>query len=118
LNKNIFICISGLRQPRFVLAGDCSVKTFLGHSVLFTLIRCYFSPQHTTGQRYIISGSADGCIYIYDILTGHTEYCLQINDRNRNRADENVVRDVSWHPYENYIISTSVGFFVVVINKK
>ena len=31
---------------------DHSVKTFSGHQVLRTLIRCYFSPLHTTGQRY------------------------------------------------------------------
>ncbi|CAN0490275.1 unnamed protein product [Hapterophycus canaliculatus] len=32
-------------------AADESVKTFHGHKVLQTLIRCYFSPAHTTGQR-------------------------------------------------------------------
>ena len=36
---------------------DCSVMTYRGHVVLNTLIRCYFSPQPNTGQRYIYSGS-------------------------------------------------------------
>jgi hypothetical protein len=33
--------------------------------VLQTLIRAYFSPLATTGQRYIYSGSADGSVYIW-----------------------------------------------------
>jgi DDB1- and CUL4-associated factor 11 len=44
--------------------------TFSGHSVLSTLIRCQFSPIETTGQRYIYTGSSDGRIHIYDLLTG------------------------------------------------
>lgn len=39
---------------------DNSVMTFTGHTVLQTLIRCYFSPVENTGQRYLYSGSADG----------------------------------------------------------
>ena len=38
--------------------------TFHGHSVVRTLIRCYFSPAETTGQQYIYSGSADGRIHV------------------------------------------------------
>lgn len=36
---------------------DCSIMTYRGHEVLNTLIRAYFSPAATTGQRYIYSGS-------------------------------------------------------------
>ena len=50
--------------------NDCSVQTFRGHYVATTLIRAYFSPLHTTGQRYVYSASADGCVYIYGML-GH-----------------------------------------------
>jgi WD repeat-containing protein 23 len=42
--------------------GDPSVRTYRGHSVDYTLIRCYFSPSFTTGQKYIITGSSDGWI--------------------------------------------------------
>jgi DDB1- and CUL4-associated factor 11 len=49
---------------------DNSVMTFRGHTVLQTLIRCHFSPLETTGQRYLYSGSGDGSVYIFDILTG------------------------------------------------
>ena len=45
--------------------NDCSVQTFRGHSVLQTLIRAYFSPAHTTGQRMVYAGSADGTVRIY-----------------------------------------------------
>jgi WD repeat-containing protein 23 len=45
------------------ISGDPSVRTYRGHSVGYTLIRCYFSPSFTTGQRYIITGSSDGCVY-------------------------------------------------------
>ncbi|CAN0509000.1 unnamed protein product, partial [Scytosiphon promiscuus] len=41
-----------MRRPKRNKRGaDESVKTFHGHKVLQTLIRCYFSPAHTTGQR-------------------------------------------------------------------
>ncbi len=48
------------RRPR--IEHDSSVMTYRGHTVLQTLIRCRFSPVHTTGQRYIYSGCASGAI--------------------------------------------------------
>ena len=39
--------------------------TYRGHRVLATLIRAYFSPIHTTAQRFIYAGSADGSVYIF-----------------------------------------------------
>jgi hypothetical protein len=44
---------------------DVSVQTFRGHTVLQTLIRAYFSPAHSTGQRFVYTGSADGAVRIY-----------------------------------------------------
>ena len=44
------------------MAGDTSVMTYKGHCVLHTLVRCRFSPQVTTSQRYIYSGCATGCV--------------------------------------------------------
>jgi len=42
-----------------------------------TLIRAYFSPAFTTGQRFIYAGSADKCIYMWDVVTGASAYvCL------------------------------------------
>jgi WD repeat-containing protein 23 len=54
-----------LRHPQ-----DVSLKTYHGHSVVSTLIRCYFSPAFSTGQRYIYTGSREGSIHIYDLVTG------------------------------------------------
>ena len=114
----------------FDIVGDPSVRTYRGHSVAYTLIRCYFSPSFTTGQKYIITGSADGCIrssyhwisftysyfhrsflivLVYDVLTGNVKLCLQESSTG-NSQREQCIRDISWHPYENCIISTSVNF--------
>jgi len=46
---------------------------------------------------------------VYDVLTGDIKLCLRVSN-NANESRERCVRDVSWHPYENYIISTSVHF--------
>ncbi|KAK9281382.1 hypothetical protein L1049_004282 [Liquidambar formosana] len=55
---------------------DQSLATYKGHSVLQTLIRCYFSPAYSTGQKYIYSGSADSCVYIYDLVWNEIYYCF------------------------------------------
>jgi len=81
------------------LSGDVSVMTYRGHGVLCTLIRCYFSPSFTTGQRYVYSGCSTGRVVIWDVLTGEIVSSLA-NHRQ-------CCRDVSWHPYENKIVSTS-----------
>ena len=39
--------------------------SYRGHKVLGTLIRAYFSPKHTTAQRFIYAGSSDGTVYIF-----------------------------------------------------
>lgn len=95
------------RQPNnCYILGDPSIRTYRGHSVTYTLIRCYFSPAFTTGQKYIITGSSNGSVQIYDVLTGEIRLTLSAsNNPQENR--EKCIRDVSWHPYENYIISTS-----------
>jgi len=78
---------------------DMSVVTFTGHSVLRTLIRCHFSPAHTTGQRYIIAGGGEGKIIIWDILDGKI---VQVLDKHTE-----TVRDVAWHPDQPFIASSS-----------
>jgi DDB1- and CUL4-associated factor 11 len=44
------------------IPGDPSVRTYRGHCVRYTLIRCFFSPAFSTGQKYIVTGSSDGGI--------------------------------------------------------
>ncbi|XP_035700053.1 DDB1- and CUL4-associated factor 11-like [Branchiostoma floridae] len=81
------------------LPGDTAVMTYAGHVVLRTLIRCYFSPDFTTGQRFIYSGSANGDIFVYDVLTGEVAARL--------KGHRSCVRDVSWHPYSPRMLSVS-----------
>jgi hypothetical protein len=49
---------------------DVSLMTYRGHAVLQTLIRSYFSPAHSTGQRYIYAGNAEGDILVWDVVSG------------------------------------------------
>ncbi|XP_020289959.1 DDB1- and CUL4-associated factor 11 isoform X2 [Pseudomyrmex gracilis] len=81
------------------LEGDTSVMTYHGHCVLRTLIRCRFSPLATTGQRYIYTGDARGRVIIYDVLTGKIVRNL--------KHHLTCTRDVSWHPYQHNIITSS-----------
>lgn len=81
------------------MAGDTSLMTYRGHSVLQTLIRCHFSPQFSTGQRYIYTGCAAGRVVIYDVLTGQQEAVLE--------GHTACVRDVSWHPHRPEIIDSA-----------
>ncbi|KAK1412537.1 hypothetical protein QVD17_33878 [Tagetes erecta] len=78
---------------------DQSVATYTGHSVLRTLIRCYFSPEYSTGQKYIYTGSHDYCVYIYDLVSG-----AQVARLVHHRS---TVRDCSWHPYYPTLVSSS-----------
>ncbi|KAJ8406980.1 hypothetical protein AAFF_G00292560 [Aldrovandia affinis] len=84
---------------RHKLTGDTSVMTYRGHGVLHTLIRARFSPEFSTGQRFIYTGCSTGRIVIYDVLTGGV--VSKLSEHNA------CVRDVSWHPYKDYIISSS-----------
>lgn len=79
--------------------GDQSLATYRGHSVLCTLIRCYFSPAYSTGQRYIYTGSSNECVYIYDVVSG-----VQVAKLAFHRS---IVRDCSWHPYYPMLVSSS-----------
>ena len=49
--------------------GDTSLMTYRGHNVLQTLIRCHFSPQFSTGQRYIYTGFYFRFLQINKMLT-------------------------------------------------
>lgn len=87
------------RYTRKISKHDTSLMTYTGHRILQTLIRCRFSPMNTTGQRYLYTGSLDGAVYIYDILSGN------VVERLVGHSD--IVRDVSWHPYSTDLLSSS-----------
>ena len=77
---------------------DSSIMTYRGHTVLHTLIRAYFSPLSTTGCSYIVTGSADSRVVVYDVLTGAVVSSM--------KGHRGPVRDVSWHPSAPVIAST------------
>lgn len=79
---------------------DQSLMTYKGHEVLRTLVRCYFSPVFTTGQKYIYTGSHDKCVYIYDLITG--KCVAKLGNFHRS-----TVRDCSWHPFHPVLVSSS-----------
>ncbi|XP_057534024.1 LEC14B protein [Amaranthus tricolor] len=79
--------------------SDQSVATYKGHSVLRTLIRCYFSPELSSGQKYIYTGSNDGSVFIYDVVSGTIIARL---DHHKS-----AVRDCSWHPNYPILVSSS-----------
>lgn len=83
-----------LRHP-----GDMSLTTYRGHSVMFTLVRCYFSPVSSTGQKYIYTGSGDSSVRIYDLMSGAEVARLEFH--------EGPVRDCSWHPSYPMLVSSS-----------
>lgn len=87
------------------LSADCSLLTFRGHSVLSTLIRCYFSPLFSTAQRYLYTGCASGMVHIFDSITGKTvgRLCPEMNVRQQMPA----ARDVAWHPVLPLVTATS-----------
>jgi WD repeat-containing protein 23 len=78
---------------------DQSLATYQGHSVLRTLIRCYFSPAYSTGRKYIYTGSFDSNVYIYDVVSGS-----QVAKLN---GHQKAIRDCSWHPIEPTLVSSS-----------
>eukprot|EP01018_Ginkgo_biloba_P039756 Gb_41012 [translate_table: standard] len=78
---------------------DQSLMTYRGHAVLRTLVRCYFSPAFSTAQKYIYTGSHDGCVYVYDVVTG---MCVA-----KLKYHTSTVRDCSWHPLYPTLVSSS-----------
>jgi len=73
--------------------------TYSKHNIQQTLIRCKFSPELTTGQRYIYTGSYAGTVYVYDMITG--EVVSKLNGHNAT------VRDLHWHPTKPLIVTSS-----------
>ena len=99
-----------LKKPPARHPLDYSVQEFSGHSVLATLIRCYYSPLETTGQRYVYTGSATGSVHIFDTFTNKQVEKLSILDsEDSNDEYESVmpIRDVSWHPKYPLLVATS-----------
>jgi WD repeat-containing protein 23 len=77
---------------------DKSIMTYTGSHQLFkTLIRCDFSPEFSTAQKYIVTGSVDGNIVLYETATGKVAHKV--------RASGGLIREVSWHPYMPLLVT-------------
>ena len=80
-----WLCSLGCRDYRWdewpgdvdqvVHPHDISVMCYRGHSVMQTLIRAYFSPANTTGQRFIYAGSADGVVHVWGAPQRRPQSC-------------------------------------------
>ena len=86
---------------------DQSVMSFWGHQVHSSLVRCHFSPVHGTNQRYIYTGSYDGKVYIYDTTNGENVACLEASCEDGRDVKNQLIRDCTWHPFSQQIISTN-----------
>ena len=80
---------------------DKSLMTFWGHKTYVTLIRAHFSPRHCTDQRFIYTGSADGKVFIYDILDGKHVATLELKN-----SEDKCIRDLAWHPETQQMITS------------
>jgi len=78
--------------------NDRSLRTFRGHKVAQTLVRAYFTPP-SMGAAHVVCGSFDGAAHIYDITTGE---CVR-----KLAGHSNTVRDISMHPFENTLATSS-----------
>jgi hypothetical protein len=88
-------------------------------------LRCDFSPMATTGGRYAYTGSGCGGVFIFDVLTGAPSRQRPAADIvrralsaaglacagtavSRLEGHDAIVRDVSWHPTQAVLMSSSV----------
>ena len=89
--------------------NDTSIITMKGHVVLRTLIKCHFSPQMQTNQKYIYTGSANGAYCVYDGFTGEL-VCRRPN------IDSSIMRDIQWHEELPMMISPSFSGEISIWN--
>ncbi|KAK4536417.1 hypothetical protein CDCA_CDCA08G2442 [Cyanidium caldarium] len=73
------------------------VRSYMGHRNVVTVKEVnFFGP----GDEYVISGSDDGRVYIWDRYTGELLQCFQ--------ADRHVVNCVETHPHEPYLATAGI----------
>ncbi|MFQ6635922.1 hypothetical protein Gotur_013053 [Gossypium turneri] len=83
--------------------GDGSVATYKGHSVLRTLIRCYFSPEYRVPSES--SPLHTALTYPVDIKT--TMLFVTGAQVAVLKHHTSPVRDCSWHPHYPVLVSSS-----------
>ncbi len=92
---------------------DTSLLTFRGHRVARTLIQAVFSPGATTGGRFVLSGSADGGVVVYDTLQsppegeGRAGSATVVRPMRRMGFHRDCVRTVACAPHHDLLLSSS-----------
>ncbi|KAG9414125.1 hypothetical protein AC1031_013334 [Aphanomyces cochlioides] len=86
----------------FEKKSGTELNTFQGHSVASYGLACAFSND----DAYILSGSEDGRVVVWDMLTKDTALSFQAHDRP--------VRSIASHPTEPMILTASVDNTVKV----
>jgi DDB1- and CUL4-associated factor 11 len=90
---------------------DTSLLTFTGHRVARTLIQVAFSPHATTGGRFVLSGSADGAVCVYDTLQAPPEgegpagSPAVVRPTRRLSFHRDCVRTVACAPHHDLLVS-------------
>jgi WD repeat-containing protein 23 len=85
---------------------DTSLLTFKGHRVARTLIQAVFSPEATTGGRFVLSGSADGGVVVYDTLQSPGSAAV-VRPMRRMSFHRDCVRTVACAPQHDLLLSSS-----------
>lgn len=90
---------------------DTSLLTFRGHRIARTLIQAAFSPESTTGGRFVLTGSADGGIFVFDTLAsppqgeGGAGSPAVVRPVRRLDFHRDCVRTVACSPHHDLLVS-------------
>ena len=84
-------------DTRAYVEGKRETKSFVGHAHNYEkgLLRCAFNSDGTR----VAAGSADMCVYVWDIDKGKLAYKLP--------GHKGAVNDVAFHPVENPILASA-----------
>ena len=93
----------GRRQRHPV--GDHSIRTWRGHRVMRTLIQATFSSEELTGGRYVVTGSAGGKVYVYDILGDEGGGEEEGGAVAKLEFHQDCVRTVAFAPHHDLMVS-------------
>ncbi|KAH9610613.1 hypothetical protein KSS87_009858 [Heliosperma pusillum] len=113
-------CLNARGRPAGTLVGHLEGITFIDSRgdgryfisngkdqtiKLWDIRKMSSNTNASTGQKYIYTGSNDGAVYIYDLVSGNVVAKLDNHD--------DTVRDCSWHPYYPTLVSSSWDTMIV-----
>jgi len=94
-------------DTRAYVEGEREMKSFVGHAHNYEkgLLRCAFSSDGTR----VAAGSADMCVYVWDVDKGKLAYKLP--------GHKGAVNDVAFHPVENPILASAGADGVIFLGE-